>query len=169
MAIEALTMSPGSDIIGFIKEIEVLQAEALFFYNQTEFPKLLRKYALAVDGELLEGQSVLEERQGPRGIYWPRKKDSISAAVFWEETRLTTNGLEQWESSVGLEAHPNGAISIYGGIVFDRHSSPGSSYLTIDEWRNNRPVQEQALKKAFQIPFVTHYTRGFIEGSAYLH
>ena len=169
MSIEALILPPGTGITSVIKELEMLQAEALFFYSQTDFPRLLKKYALAVNGELLEGQTVLEERQGPRGIYWPRKKDSISAAVFWQQTRLTAGGLEQWNSAVGLEVHPNGAVSIYGGIVFDRYSSPGSSYLTVDEWRNNRVVQEHAIRKAFEIPFITRYTKELLKGSTYLH
>lgn len=169
MAVEMGRVSPATDIAKIVRGIEILQAEALYFYNQTDFPKLLKKYAFAVNGEIIEGQSALEEREDAQDIYWPRKKDSIVASVLWQETILTTDGLEYWHRAVGLEAHPNGAVSIYGGIVLDIHSSPGSSFLTIDEWRNNKVVQERSLRKAFEIPVVTHYSRELFGGSTRLH
>ncbi len=169
MAVEIQRMSPATDIARIVRELETLQAEALYFYNQTEFSKLLKKYAFGVNGEIIEGQSALEEREDAQDIYWPRKKDSIVVSVLWQETRLTTDGFEYWHRAVGLEAHPNGAVSIYGGIVLDPHSSPGSSFLTIDEWRNNKAVQEHSLRKAFEIPLVTHYSRELLKGSTYLH
>jgi len=169
MAIEVLTVSPRKDIMDVIREREVLQAEALFFYNQTDFSRLLKKYALVVNGEIIDEQNVLEGKEQVQGIYWPNRKESIVFSVFWQETKLTTNGFDKRDSAVGLEVYPNGAISIHGGSFFDSSSSPGSSYLTIDEWRNNRAIQESSLRKAFEIPFVTYYARELLTSSTDLH
>jgi len=169
MAIEVLTVFPRKNIMDVIREREALQAEALFFYNQTNFPRLLKKYALVVNGEIIDGQNVLEGKEEVQGVYWPNRRESIVFSVFWQETKLTANGFDNRDSAVGLEVYPNGAIFIYGGSFFDSNSSPGSSYLTIDEWRDNRELQESSLRKAFEIPFVSSYTRQTFTGLTDLH
>lgn len=169
MAIEIPRILSEADTGRVIGGIDVLQAEALYYYKQTGLAEFLKRYAFAVKGEIVEGQSALEERGDARNIYWPRRKESIIVSVLWQETRLTPDGGEHWHSAVGLETHPNGAVSIHGGIVFDRRSSPGSSYLTIDEWKDNKAAQERALKKAFEIPLITYFESRLFGNSTHLH